>query len=186
MLIESALIPMPSEVTMPFSGFLVNTGKFNLWFIVLAGTAGNLVGSLLAYILGYYGEDLFVRKFIRKYGKFVMISEHEYDRSERWFRKYGELIVFVSRLLPAVRTYISLPAGIAKMNIMKFTVYTTIGSFLWSLILTYIGVVLGSKWHTIGSFFHAFDAIIVVVGLLFVFWYVRRKIRHNRKKSSSL
>lgn len=186
MLIESALIPMPSEVTMPFSGFLVGSGKFNLWLIVLVGTAGNLVGSLLAYILGYYGEDLFVRKFIRKYGKYVLISEHEYERSEKWFRKYGEIIVFVSRLLPAVRTYISLPAGIAKMNIVKFTIYTTIGSFLWSLLLTYIGVALGSKWHTIGSYFHAFDAIIAAVGLLFVFWYIRRKIKHHKKSSSSL
>ncbi len=181
MLIESALIPMPSEVTMPFSGFLVGSGKFNLWFIVLVGTAGNLVGSLLAYILGYYGEDLFVRKFIRKYGKYVFISEHEYDRSEKWFRKYGEMIVFVSRLLPAIRTYISLPAGIAKMNILKFAVYTTIGSFLWSLILTYIGVVLGSKWQTIGSFFHTFDAIIAVGGLLLIFWCIRRKIKHHKK-----
>lgn len=162
---------------MPFSGFLVNTGKFNLWLIVLAGTFGNLIGSLLAYALGYFGEDLIVRKFIRKYGKFILISEHEYERSERWFRKYGELIVFVSRLLPAVRTYISLPAGIAKMNIIKFTFYTTIGSFLWSLLLAYIGVILGTKWRTIGTFFHAFDAVIVIAGLIFVFWYIRRKIK---------
>ncbi len=180
MLIESALIPMPSEVTMPFSGFLVNTGKFNLWFIVIAGTAGNLIGSLLAYVLGYYGEDLIVRKFIRKYGKYILISEHEYNRSEKWFRKYGEIIVFISRLLPAVRTYISLPAGIAKMNIVKFTVYTTIGSFLWSLLLAYIGVVLGSKWQTIGSFFHAFDAIIVVALSILVIWYVRRKMLDSK------
>ncbi len=177
MLIESALIPMPSEVTMPFSGFLVTQGKFNFWLIVFAGTLGNLVGSIAAYFLGFWGEDHIVRSLIRKYGKYILISEHEYDRSERWFRKYGEIIVFVSRLLPAVRTYISLPAGIAKMNFRKFILYTTIGSFIWSLFLTYIGVALGQNWNKIGNFFHAFDAVIVFFGLIFVIWYIRRKIR---------
>lgn len=177
MTIESALIPMPSEITMPFSGFLVSSGKLNLWFVVLSGTLGNLVGSLMAYFLGFWGEDVFVRKFIRKYGKYVFIKEHEYDRAERWFRKYGELIVFASRMLPAVRTYISLPAGIAKMNFSKFCLYTTVGSFIWSFILTYIGMVLGNNWTSIRTYFHYLDAFVILMilaGFAFIF---RKKIR---------
>lgn len=181
MLIESALIPMPSEVTMPFSGFLVTQGKFNFWLIVLAGTFGNLLGSIAAYFLGFWGEDHIVRSLIRKYGKYILISEHEYDRSEKWFRKYGEIIVFVSRLLPAVRTYISLPAGIAKMNLHKFIFYTTAGSFIWSVFLTYIGVALGKNWSKIGNFFHAFDTVIVVLGLIFVAWYIHKKVKRHPK-----
>lgn len=179
MLIESALIPMPSEVTMPFSGFLVTQGIFNFWLIVLAGTLGNLIGSIAAYSLGFWGEDHVVRFLIRKYGKYILISEHEYERSERWFRKYGELIVFTSRLLPAVRTYISLPAGIAKMNLTKFVLYTTLGSFIWSLILAYIGVILGSRWTSLSSFFHAFDAIIVIAAVIMLGWYIKRKIKRH-------
>lgn len=181
MLIESALIPMPSEVTMPFSGFLVTQGKFNFWLIVFAGTLGNLLGSIAAYALGFWGEDHVVRLLIRKYGKYILISEHEYERSERWFRKYGELIVFTSRLLPAVRTYISLPAGIAKMNLTKFVLYTTLGSFIWSLILAYIGVILGSRWTSLSFLFHAFDAIIVIAAVIMLGWYIRRKIKRHRQ-----
>lgn len=177
MTVESALIPMPSEVTMPFSGYLVTTGRFNLFLVVLTGAIGNLVGSLAAYYLGYWGEDHFVRKFIRKFGKYFLISEHEYDRSEKWFRKYGEAIVFVSRLLPAVRTYISLPAGIAKMNPVKFILYTFIGSLIWTFALTYIGVALGNRWQTIGAYFHAFDALIVIGFILAVFLYIRHKVK---------
>ncbi|MBI4991077.1 DedA family protein [Candidatus Gottesmanbacteria bacterium] len=181
MLIESALIPMPSEVTMPFSGFLVQQGKFNLWIVVFAGTLGNLFGSLLAYFIGSWGQETVVRKLIRNWGKYVLISEHEFNRSEKWFLKYGELIVFASRLLPAVRTYISLPAGIAKMNLTKFVLYTTLGSFIWSLILAYIGVILGSRWTSLSSFFHSFDAIIVIAGVVLAGWYIKRKIKKHQR-----
>lgn len=179
MTIESALIPMPSEVTMPFSGFLISSGKLNFLGVVLAGTIGNLVGSILAYLLGYWGEEAVVRRFIRKYGKYVFIKEHEYDRAEKWFRKYGEIIVFVSRMLPAARTYISLPAGIAKMNFVKFCLYTTIGSLLWSILLTYIGVVLGNNWTSIRQYFHYLDfmvAIILLAGTLYIFRHKIKKI----------
>lgn len=177
MTIESALIPMPSEITMPFSGFMVSSGKLNFWLVVLAGTAGNLAGSLIAYFLGVWGQEAVVRKLIKRYGKYVFIKEHEYDRAERWFRRYGELIVFVSRLLPAVRTYISLPAGIAKMNFSKFCLYTTAGSFIWAFILTYIGMLLGNNWSSIKLYFHYLDTFVIlmiVAGLSYIF---RKKIR---------
>ncbi|MBI3577033.1 DedA family protein [Candidatus Gottesmanbacteria bacterium] len=178
---ESALIPIPSEVTMPFSGSLVALGTFNIWFVVIAGTLGNLFGSLLAYALGWWGQEAVVRKLIVKYGKYLLITEHEYDRAERWFRSRGEAIVFVSRVLPIVRTFISLPAGVAKMNLTRFTIYTTVGSFLWSLFLTYIGVVLGNNWKSLERYFHKFDLIIVSGLVVLAAWYLRRKFKFFTK-----
>ncbi len=161
MTLESALIPIPSEITMPFSGSLVVLGTFNFWVVVLLGTIGNLVGSLLAYWLGWWGQEAVVRKIVVKYGKYLLISEHEYDQSEQWFRKHGEIIVFFSRILPIMRTFISLPAGVAKMQLVRFIVYTTVGSFIWSYFLTLIGVVLGSNWGSLEVYFHKFYLFIV-------------------------
>lgn len=165
MTLESALIPLPSEVTMPFSGYLVTQGVFNFWFVVLAGAIGNLVGSLIAYYLGFFLEESFLHALIRKYGRFILLTMHDYEKAESWFRTYGSAIAFTSRLLPAVRTFISLPAGVAEMNIVKFSLYTFAGSFLWSVFLTYIGVKLGENWHAISDYFHKFD---LVIGIIFV------------------
>ena len=185
MTLESALIPIPSEVTMPFSGSLVASGVFNFWILVLVGTVGNLTGSLLAYWLGWWGQEAVVRKLIVKYGKYLLISEHEYDHSEAWFRNHGELIVLASRVLPVLRTFISLPAGVARMNLMKFISYTVIGCILWSIVLTKIGDVLGSHWNVIGVYFHKFDLVIVISCVLVVVWYVWRKLKHFRKKHTT-
>lgn len=181
MTIESALIPMPSEVTMPFSGFLVTTGKFHLLFVVVAGSLGNLLGSIIAYTLGFWGEELVIRNFIKKYGKYIFLSEHEYDRSERWFKKYGQMIVFISRLLPGIRTYISLPAGISHMNFFKFILYTALGSFIWSFILSYIGIIMGNNWNKIGSYFHMLDIVIIVIVGALLIYFIRKKL-HGREK----
>lgn len=182
MTLESALIPIPSEVTMPFSGSLVALGQFNFWLVVIVGTLGNLFGSLLAYWLGWWGEDAVVRQVITKYGKYVLISEHEYDHAERWFRNHGELVVFLSRVLPVLRTFISLPAGVSRMKLHKFITYTVVGCFIWSVVLTEIGVVLGSHWNTLGVYFHKFDLVIVIACVLVVAWYVWRKLKHLKQK----
>ncbi len=179
MALESALIPIPSEVTMPFSGFLVTMGRFSFWLIVIVGALGNLAGSLAAYYLGLFGEEK-VREVIRKWGKFALISEREYDHAEKWFKKHGEIIVFISRLLPVIRTFISLPAGISRMNLKKFILYTILGSLIWSAILTYIGVVLGSNWLNIGGLFHKFDILISISLAVVIIWYFQRKLRHIR------
>jgi membrane protein DedA with SNARE-associated domain len=181
MTLESACIPIPSEVTMPFSGSLIASGQFTLWILVLVGTFGNLVGSLLAYWLGAWGQEAVVRKVIVKYGKYLLISEDEYDRSERWFRNHGELMVFASRILPIVRTFISLPAGVAKMNLARFILYTTVGSFIWSLILTKIGVTLGANWQSLEVYFRKFDVVIAVACAAAVIWYISRKLKHVRR-----
>lgn len=185
MTLESALIPIPSEVTMPFSGSLVASGIFNFWVVVLVGTLGNLFGSLLAFGLGWWGEETVVRGLISKYGKYILVSEHEYDQSERWFRNHGELIVFASRVLPVLRTFISLPAGVARMKPMKFITYTVVGCFIWSFVLTQIGVTLGKNWNTIGGYFHKFDFVIVGAAVLVVVWYVWHKLKRFKKSSVS-
>lgn len=175
MTLESALIPLPSEVTMPFSGFLVTQGKFNFWLVVLAGGIGNLVGSLIAYHIGFFLEESVLHAFVRKYGRFVLLTMHDYERAERWFRKHGEIIAFASRLLPAVRTFISLPAGVAEMNVWKFSIYTLAGSLIWSAFLTFIGIKLGENWHSISDYFHKFDVFIGVVGVAAVALYLWHK-----------
>ena len=181
MAIESALIPLPSEVTMPFSGSLVALGRFNLIMVAIAGALGNLAGSLAAYALGFWGQENIVRQVIKKYGKYFLISEHEFERAEKWFRKYGDAVVFASRLIPVVRTFISLPAGIARMNLTKFVLYTTIGSFLWSLFLAYIGMVLGKNWRFLENYFRKFDVLIAFFMVMAVFLYVYYKLRRLRK-----
>lgn len=180
MLLESACIPIPSEVTMPFAGSLVALGTFNFWAVVIVGTIGNLVGSLLAYWLGWWGQEAVVRKVIVKYGKYVLISEHEYDRSERWFKNHGELIVLLSRVLPVLRTFISLPAGVAKMNLKKFIFYTVIGCLIWSIVLTEIGVVLGNNWSSLEGYFRKFDVVIVIAFGAAVLWFLWKKFRFFR------
>jgi membrane protein DedA with SNARE-associated domain len=176
MTVESACIPLPSEVTMPFAGFLVSQGGMNFWLVVLAGGLGNLVGSLAAYYVGLRLEDSLLRAFIRTHGKWVLMSEHDYDLAEIWFRRHGEIVVFVSRLLPIVRTFISLPAGVAKMNVIRFSIYTMVGSVLWSILLTYIGVQLGDHWHDLSGIWHQFDVVIglaLVAALAFYVWHKR-------------
>ena len=180
---ESALIPIPSEVTMPFSGSLIASGQFNFWILVIVGTIGNLTGSLLAYWLGAWGEEAVVRGLIVKYGKYILVSEHEYDRSERWFRNHGELMVFTSRVLPVLRTFISLPAGVAKMNLTKFILYTTVGSFIWTFVLTNIGVMLGANWKSLEVYFRKFDVVIVVACVAVVAWYIWHKLKHIKRTS---
>src|SRR2546428_3515958 len=133
--IESACIPLPSEIIMPFSGYLVYTGRFTLWAVSGAGAVGCVLGSLVAYWVGMYGG----RPFIERYGRYVLISTHDLDLADRWFARRGELIVFASRLLPVIRTFIAFPAGVAKMNLTRLAVYTFLGSVPWCLGLAYIG-----------------------------------------------
>jgi len=173
MVLESALIPIPSEVIMPFSGFLVATGQFDIFYVLVAGTVGNLVGSVIAYYIGtHVGRNLVLR-----YGKYVLIDEKHLDLADRWFQKFGDKIIFVSRNLPAVRTYISLPAGITKMNIFKFSIYTLIGSIPWNFALLYAGVLLGKNWETILEYTTILDVIVVIGVVAFIVWWLRKRIK---------
>lgn len=176
---ESALIPIPSEITMPFAGFLAGRGLMNFWLAVLVGAFANLVGSLLAYALGAYKGEEWVRISIKKWGKYLLIKESEFDRAKKWFNDYGQLVAFGSRLLPVVRTFISLPAGIAKMNLPLFSIFTFLGSFIWSAFLAYLGLKLGQNWQAIEPYFRKFQYLIVGIFILGVIWYIKQ---HFKKK----
>lgn len=182
---ESALIPIPSEITMPFAGFLVTTGRFDLLAVILVGAVANLFGSILAYWLGLWGQETVVRKLIKKYGKYLLISEHEFDHSEAWFRKHGDKVVFFSRILPVVRTFISLPAGIAEMNFFRFSYLTFLGSLIWSAALTYIGFILGKNWHSLEGYYRKFEYLIVFTVLILVGHYIYHKIKKLRRRSEN-
>ena len=149
MALESANIPIPSEIIMPFSGFLVTREVFTFWFLVFVGALGNLVGSLVSYCLGVRGG----RKFLERYGKLLFIHKRDLKIADKLFLRWGSSIIFFSRIVPVVRTFISFPAGVARMNIWKFSLYTFIGSFIWSIILVYAGFWAGENWHFLSPYF---------------------------------
>ena len=177
MLVESCGIPMPSEVIMPFAGFLVAQGKMTLWLIVFLGAIGNLAGSLLAYYIGSKGG----RPLIMKYGKYFLITHHDLDLADRFFNRYGQLAVFFGRLLPVVRTFISFPAGIAKMDIKKFAFYTFIGALPWCALFGWLGVRMGEHWDLIREKLHQFDMLMLFLVVAAVVWYVARHLRHRKQ-----
>jgi len=179
MAIESACIPLPSEIIMPFSGYLVYTGRFNLWWVGVAGAVGCVLGSIVAYYIGMYGG----RPLIEKYGRYILVSRNDLDLADRWFKKYGEIIVFASRLLPVVRTFIAFPAGVARMNMSRFILYTFLGSLPWCLGLAYVGQLLGEQWDkndALKTWFHRFDFVIGILIVAGAVWWVWRNLKNSR------
>src|ERR1700683_5052007 len=181
MAIESACIPLPSEVIMPFAGYLVSTGRFSLQLVALAGALGCLLGSYVAYYIGASGG----RWFLLRYGRWVLIAPHEIEIADRFFERWGAPAVFFSRLLPVVRTFIAFPAGVARMRMLPFTIYTLVGSYLWCLILAYAGMQLGQHWDTLGPYFHRFDGVIGVLLVLGAALVLYNRIRGIRATESS-
>lgn len=186
MLLESALIPIPSEAIMPLAGFLVSQNEMKFLIAIQVGAIGNLVGSLLAYFIGFYAGSKYIDQFVIKYGKYILLSKHEYDRAIEWTAKYGDKIAFFSRLIPGVRTVISLPLGIAKVNLAKFIVYTYLGSLIWSTFLAFIGYKLGENWEEIAKYLHYVDyLIIIIVAVLIGFWIRKKFIKKTSEESIS-
>jgi membrane protein DedA with SNARE-associated domain len=175
--IESACIPLPSEIIMPFSGYLVYKGTLVLWLVAVAGAVGCVLGSWVAYAVGAWGG----RPLIERYGKYVLISHRDLDLADRWFRRHGEITIFVGRLLPVIRTFIAFPAGVARMPLWRFSLYTFLGSLIWCWVLAWIGLRLGEHWDTLGVYFHRFDSAIAAILLLLAVWYVWRHLRHLRR-----
>ncbi|MDA1127855.1 MAG: DedA family protein [Chloroflexi bacterium] len=180
--IESAAIPFPSELIMPLAGWLLIEAKGDsAWMLGMAafyGALGNLLGSWVAYWIGYKGG----RPLLNKYGKYVLVTRHEVDQAEEWFQKYGDLAVFASRMLPVVRTFISIPAGIARMNIWKFSFYTFVGSYPWSLGLAYGGYKLGENWEDLRRVMRPFDFPIAGIIVVVVAWFIYRRIKTIRSE----
>lgn len=167
MTIESACIPLPSEIIMPFSGYLVTTGRFTLWGVVLAGAVGNVLGSWIAYWLGMKGG----RPLAAQLARLRIIRMEEYDRADRWLKRHGLQVAFWSRLLPIVRTFISFPAGAARVPFGRFTLYTFLGSLPWTLALAYVGVLFREHWENIRRYWRGLDLVVVLALLaLFAIW----------------
>ena len=177
MAIESACIPLPSEIILPFSGYLVATGALELWAVALAGAAGCVLGSLVAYYVGAKGG----RPLVEKYGRYVLISHHDLALADRWFQRHGDITIFLGRLLPVIRTFIAFPAGVSRMAMGRFVFYTFVGSYIWSWGLAWIGMKLGQQWDTLGVYFHRFDTLIGIALLVAIAWYVRRHLSHLKR-----
>lgn len=176
MALESACIPIPSEIIMPFSGYLVWMEKFSFLWVIIWGTIGNLIGSIIAYFVGFYGG----RPLIEKYGRYVLISSHDLDQAEKWFKKYGSISVFFSRMLPVVRTFISLPAGVARMPFWKFSFYTFLGSLPWAFLLTYAGLIMGENWQDLEIYFRKFDWLIAILAFVLIGWWIYSKSKSKK------
>jgi len=182
MAIESACIPLPSEVIMPFAGYLVSIGQFSLIGAATAGALGCNVGSTVAYYVAAIGG----RPVLDRWGKYVLISPAELERTDRFFARYGAATVFFGRLLPVARTFIAFPAGLARMPMLKFQVYTFLGSWPWCLALAYIGYLLGARWDSDPTFrrlFHEFDAVVVVAVVAGFIWLVWSRWRETRRSA---
>jgi membrane protein DedA with SNARE-associated domain len=180
MAIESACIPLPSEIIMPFAGYLVFRGEMTLHGAALAGAIGCVTGSIPAYYLGMLGG----RPLVERYGKYLLVSHRELDFADRLFQRWGQWVVLAGRLLPVVRTFIAFPAGVARMPMGKFLAYTFVGSYPWCLALAWVGAKLGETWHTdprLQAIYHRFELVIVVGCLLAVAWFVWHKVREARR-----
>jgi membrane protein DedA with SNARE-associated domain len=179
MILESALIPIPSEIIMPFSGFLATTGKLEPLGVVIAGTLGNLVGSIATYYLGLK----LGRAFIIRYGKYIFFRQRHLELTESLFQKYGEKISFIGRLLPGIRTYVSLPAGIGRTKLGNFVIYSVAGAALWNSALTYIGMQLGRNWKNIDRYSIYLDMTALVIVAILVIWFIHATRRDKYTKS---
>ena len=172
MAIESACIPLPSEIIMPFAGYLVYTGRFSLLWAATAGALGCNLGSVIAYEVGFYGG----RPLVEKYGYYLLLSRLDLDMADRFFLRFGSAAVFIGRLLPVIRTFIALPAGIGRMPRLRFHIYTFVGSWPWCFMLAWIGMKLGEHWDKdprLRQWLHRLDIVIVLLLLAGVIWFVR-------------
>lgn len=183
MTLESMIFPIPSELVMPFAGFLISSGEMNFLYAVIFATLGSLIGSLLSYYIGIYGG----KKFVSRYGKYFLLNKEHLEKTEKWFSKKGELTIFIGRFIPVVRHIISIPAGIGKMNLKKFILYTILGAGIWNSFLTYIGFVLGKNWEAISQYSDYLSwgvlGIIIILGAFFLWKEIKkRKMKRKIKK----
>ncbi|WP_022686178.1 DedA family protein [Sphingomonas phyllosphaerae] len=182
MAIESACIPLPSEIIMPFAGYLVSTGELNLWWAATAGALGCNLGSIVAYEIGRRGG----RPMAEKFGRYVLIGPGELDLADRFFNRWGTWAILIGRMLPVIRTFIAFPAGVARMKLIPFHVYTFIGSWPFCLLLTWVGMTLGDKWNSdprLKAFFHRADAVIGVVLVAAIAFYIWHRVKGMKAKA---
>jgi len=173
MVMESMVVPIPSELVLPFAGFLISRGDFTFIYVMIASSLGSIVGSLISYFMGKYGGNAFVIK----YGKYVLLDVEDLKKTERWFEKRGEYTIFISRFIPVVRHLISIPAGIGKMDLKRFSVYTIVGASMWNFILTYAGYLLGEHWDRIKHYSEPVSLTVAALLVIGFIWFVYRHVK---------
>jgi len=178
MMLESMVFPIPSEAVMPFAGSLVPAGRFTFLGVVLASTLGSIVGSLLSYAMGYYGG----RPFLLRFGRYLLLNPHDLEITERFFARRGSAAIFVARFIPVVRHLISVPAGMGRMRLWRFCVYTILGAACWNAILTWLGYHLGKHWDIIQKYSHPIDIVVLVLLALAIAFFVRSHLRGRRSR----
>ena len=176
-MLESMIVPVPSEFVMPFAGFLVAQGSFNVVLVILVSTLGSITGSLLFYYIGTTGG----LTLVQRYGKYVLVDTEDIKKTEAWFNKRGDITIFLARLIPVIRHLISLIAGIGRMNVKKFTIYTILGAALWNGILTYLGILLGQHWNEVSQYMENLDLIIVILLIIGCLYFVYRHLDRKKK-----
>lgn len=178
MAMESMIFPVPSEAVMPFTGFLVYEEKFSWIGIFIFSTLGSIIGSSISYLMGLYGG----RAFILKYGKYFLLEKEHLEITEKFFSKYGEITILISRFIPVVRHLISIPAGMARMNFMKFIIFTTIGASAWNMFLAYVGYILKSNWKEIMKYSKVFDLIVILAIFLLSVYFLYKQFKKSKQK----
>jgi Uncharacterized membrane-associated protein len=178
MAMESMIFPVPSEAVMPFTGFLVYEEKFSWMGVFISSTLGSIIGSSISYLMGLYGG----RAFILKYGKYFLLEKEHLEITEKFFSKYGEITILISRFIPVVRHLISIPAGMARMNFMKFIIFTTIGASAWNMFLAYIGYILKSNWKEIMKYSKVFDLIVILAIFLLSVYFLYKQFKKSKQK----
>ncbi|MBI2141050.1 DedA family protein [Candidatus Woesearchaeota archaeon] len=177
MTLESMVAPVPSELVMPFAGFLVADGKLNLWLVIVISSLASITGSLISYFVAYFGE----KELIHKFGRFVFLDKEELEWTERWFRRHGSITIFISRLIPVVRHLISIPAGLARMDLKQFILFTAIGATAWNSFLLFVGIKLRENWGIVHEYSKQLDILVVIGILLAAAYLVYRHVKRRRK-----
>jgi len=177
MVLNATAIPIPSEVTLPFAGFLANQGNLSLILVMLTGILGDLTGSVIGYSIGYFLEEALLLNLIKKYGKIILLTEHDYLKATTWMKKYGSPVVFIGKLTPGLKSFISVAAGITEIKLAKFIVANILASIFYVSVVTYFGFFLGSKWSSIGVYFKRFEIVIIVALVVGLLWYINYKLK---------
>ncbi len=185
MFLENIFPPIPSEAVLPMAGWLAfeKRGGFTRWGITLVGAVGSVAGAMVFYGLGYWFGEERVRYLLRRFGKWLLLSENDFDTALAWFNRYGELVIFFSRMVPIVRSLISVPAGLASMNLGRFTIYTTLGTALWSFVLALAGYILGQNWHLVMDWINRYEnAVLILAGVAVVAFITRRLYQRSQQR----
>lgn len=177
MALNACAIPIPSEVTLPFAGFMSSLGKLNFIFVITIAVFADFTGSVTAYLLGYFLEESLILRFIKKYGKFILLTEHDYTKATSWLKKYGAPVVFLGKLTPGIKSFISVAAGISDIKFKKFAVANLLSSLVYIPVVTYFGYYLGSKWNVLGGYFRRFELIIGFILIVLLFLYINYKLK---------